>query len=256
MRMDLRTRRRVARLRSPPAGRRREQRGRRARPACPSGASPISMPAPMRPRSRATWKRPPQQARRIKEAYHGKLAELGARRRGAGAGDRGVRAPRRADGPARVVRRALLCRRPVRSRKRAKFYGDISEKLTAISTDIIFFDLELNQIDDAAMAEALKNPRARPLQAVDRQRPQGEALPARGDDRAAVPREEPDVELGLGPPLQRDDDGAALPRRGREGAADARADARTCSPTRARRSARRRRKRSPRCSRTTSASLR
>ena len=44
--------------------------------------------------------------------------------------------------------------------QRAKFYGDISEKLTAISMDIIFFDLELNQIDDAAMAEALKNPRA------------------------------------------------------------------------------------------------
>jgi oligoendopeptidase F len=44
--------------------------------------------------------------------------------------------------------------------QRAKFYGDISEKLTAISMDIIFFDLELNQIDDAVMAEALKNPRA------------------------------------------------------------------------------------------------
>ncbi len=36
--------------------------------------------------------------------------------------------------------------------ERAKFYGDISEKLTAISTDIIFFDLELNQIDEAVMA--------------------------------------------------------------------------------------------------------
>ena len=33
--------------------------------------------------------------------------------------------------------------------ERAKFYGDISEKLTAISTDLIFFELELNQIDDA-----------------------------------------------------------------------------------------------------------
>ncbi len=42
---------------------------------------------------------------------------------------------------------------------RAKFYGDISEKLTAISTDIIFFDLELNQIDEPVMAEALKDPK-------------------------------------------------------------------------------------------------
>lgn len=41
--------------------------------------------------------------------------------------------------------------------ERAKFYGDISEKLTGISTDIIFFDLELNQIDEPAMAEALKD---------------------------------------------------------------------------------------------------
>ncbi len=43
--------------------------------------------------------------------------------------------------------------------ERAKFYGDISEKLTAISTDIIFFDLELNQIDEPAMANALKGGR-------------------------------------------------------------------------------------------------
>ena len=41
---------------------------------------------------------------------------------------------------------------------RAKFYGDISEKLTDISTELIFFELELNQIDDAALAEALKVP--------------------------------------------------------------------------------------------------
>ncbi len=43
--------------------------------------------------------------------------------------------------------------------ERAKFYGDISEKLTAISTDIIFFDLELNQIDEPVMANALKDAR-------------------------------------------------------------------------------------------------
>jgi len=43
--------------------------------------------------------------------------------------------------------------------ERAKFYGDISEKLTAISTNIIFFDLELNQIDEAALASALKDTR-------------------------------------------------------------------------------------------------
>jgi oligoendopeptidase F len=40
----------------------------------------------------------------------------------------------------------------------AKFYGDIQEKITAITTDLIFFELELNKIDDAALASALKVP--------------------------------------------------------------------------------------------------
>jgi oligoendopeptidase F len=40
---------------------------------------------------------------------------------------------------------------------RAKFYGDVSEKLTKISTNLIFFELELNQIDDAVLDAALKH---------------------------------------------------------------------------------------------------
>ncbi len=40
---------------------------------------------------------------------------------------------------------------------RAKFYGDISEQLTKISTNLIFFELELNQIDDAVLAAALQH---------------------------------------------------------------------------------------------------
>lgn len=40
----------------------------------------------------------------------------------------------------------------------AKFYGDIQERLTAITTALIFFELELNQIDDAALARALETP--------------------------------------------------------------------------------------------------
>jgi len=41
---------------------------------------------------------------------------------------------------------------------RAKFYGDVSEKLTAISSDLLFFELELNKIDDQALDAALKHP--------------------------------------------------------------------------------------------------
>ena len=40
----------------------------------------------------------------------------------------------------------------------AKFYGDIQEQLTAITTDLIFFELEINQIDDAVLARALEAP--------------------------------------------------------------------------------------------------
>ncbi len=41
---------------------------------------------------------------------------------------------------------------------RAKFYGDTSEKLTAISSDLLFFELELNQIDDDKLEAALRHP--------------------------------------------------------------------------------------------------
>ena len=41
---------------------------------------------------------------------------------------------------------------------KAKFYGDIQEKLTAISTDLVFFELELNQIDEADLAAAMQVP--------------------------------------------------------------------------------------------------
>ncbi|MGE3869076.1 MAG: M3 family oligoendopeptidase, partial [Pseudorhodoplanes sp.] len=40
----------------------------------------------------------------------------------------------------------------------AKFYGDVQERLTAISLHLLFFTLELNQIDDKALIEALDDP--------------------------------------------------------------------------------------------------
>jgi oligoendopeptidase F len=39
---------------------------------------------------------------------------------------------------------------------RQKFYGDANERLTNISTNLLFFELELNRIDDAALAKAMK----------------------------------------------------------------------------------------------------
>jgi oligoendopeptidase F len=41
---------------------------------------------------------------------------------------------------------------------RTKFYGDVQERLTAASTHLLFFTLELNRIDDALLETAMKDP--------------------------------------------------------------------------------------------------
>ncbi len=41
---------------------------------------------------------------------------------------------------------------------RAKFFGDMQDRLTATSTELLFFELELNRLEDAAMEKALKTP--------------------------------------------------------------------------------------------------
>lgn len=42
--------------------------------------------------------------------------------------------------------------------KRAKFYGDVEEKLTGASSDLLFFALELNRIDDGLLDRAMAVP--------------------------------------------------------------------------------------------------
>src|SRR6516165_1431163 len=39
---------------------------------------------------------------------------------------------------------------------RNKFYGDVQERLTAASTHLLFFSLELNRIDDALLESAMR----------------------------------------------------------------------------------------------------
>ena len=91
---------------------------------------------------------------------------------------------------------------------RAKFYGDTHERVTALSGDLLFFELELNRIDDAEARGGDGRARARPLPALARGHPQGEAAPARRRDRAAVPGEVGLGRGGLEPPVRRDDVGA------------------------------------------------
>jgi oligoendopeptidase F len=42
--------------------------------------------------------------------------------------------------------------------RHAKFYGDVSEKLTAASTHLLFFTLEINRLDDALLERLLADP--------------------------------------------------------------------------------------------------
>jgi oligoendopeptidase F len=41
---------------------------------------------------------------------------------------------------------------------RTKFYGDVQERMTAASTHLLFFTLELNRIDDALLEAAMRDP--------------------------------------------------------------------------------------------------
>lgn len=97
------------------------------------------------------------EAKRIKETYQGKLAAL--------ASD----PPKLAEAIAAYEQLSdlmgklgsfagLLYAANQADPARAKFYGDISEKLTKISTDLIFVELELNQIEEAALATAVRDP--------------------------------------------------------------------------------------------------
>jgi oligoendopeptidase F len=97
------------------------------------------------------------EAARMKAAYQGKLQDLA---RNPAALAEAVQAYERlADLMGRLGSYAgLLYSADQSDPARAKFYGDTSEKLTRISADLIFFELELNKIEDEALAAALKHP--------------------------------------------------------------------------------------------------
>ncbi|MEZ5776076.1 MAG: M3 family oligoendopeptidase [Hyphomicrobiaceae bacterium] len=92
----------------------------------------------------------------LKSSYQGKLAEL--------AGSDGLAEPIRAyealqDRLGRLGSFAVLHYSGDRSDpERSKFFGDMQEKLTAIGTDLLFFELELNMIDDAVIKAAMARP--------------------------------------------------------------------------------------------------
>ncbi len=98
-------------------------------------------------------------ARRFAETYRGKLAEmLGSE--GGPVKLAGAIAEYEAldDVLGRVISYAgLVHAGDTADPARAKFYGDVVQKITDISTHLIFFTLELNKLDDAALETAMAN---------------------------------------------------------------------------------------------------
>jgi oligoendopeptidase F len=98
-----------------------------------------------------------EEARRIATTYQGRLVGL------AGDGAALAVALKAYEALQDVVGRigsyaGLLYYADTSDTARGKFFGDTQSKITALSTDLVFFELELNQIEDAALDAALKHP--------------------------------------------------------------------------------------------------
>jgi oligoendopeptidase F len=138
-----------------------------ARAAAPRDAELGSMPewnladlyaAPDAPEVAADLARARAEAARIKATCQGKLAGLAAEGGAALAGS--IKAYEAlSDLIGKLGSYAgLLYAADTSDAARAKFYGDVQEKITALTADLIFFELELNQIDDGVLAAALRDP--------------------------------------------------------------------------------------------------
>jgi oligoendopeptidase F len=105
---------------------------------------------------KADLARAAEECKAIAAAYRGKLADLAS---GEGAAQALGQAVRRYEAVEDLLGRlmsyaGLVYSGDTTDPTRAKFYGDTQERLTAASTDLLFFGLELNRIDDAVLDRA------------------------------------------------------------------------------------------------------
>lgn len=116
--------------------------------------------APEAPALKADLEKARQDAEAMHERYAGKLEEL----LGSGAGGEALaEAVRSFEALSDVLGRvasyaSLLYAANTTDPRRQKFYGDIQETITAISSKLLFFPLELNRLDDAAIEAAFATP--------------------------------------------------------------------------------------------------
>ncbi|MDR6955987.1 oligoendopeptidase F [Ancylobacter sp. 3268] len=96
----------------------------------------------------------------FEQAYKGRLAAM---LDGIDAGGEMAKALKRYEGVEELLGRlysyaGLVYSGDTTDPVRAKFYGDVQEKLTDASTHLLFFTLELNRLDDGKMEAALADP--------------------------------------------------------------------------------------------------
>ena len=111
--------------------------------------------APDDPRFAADMQRGEADARTFAETYRGRLAAL--------SGEQLAQALKEYEALSDLLGRTgsyaqLYYVGDTTDPKRGQFYGNTSAKLTEISTLLLFFELELNRIEDAALAEKMKVP--------------------------------------------------------------------------------------------------
>ena len=99
-------------------------------------------------------------SRAFQERYKGKLKELAA---GGAGGAALAQAISEYEGIEEQLGRLasfahLLYAGDTSDAARAKFFGDVQDRLTTISTDLLFFELELNRLEDATIEKALETP--------------------------------------------------------------------------------------------------
>jgi oligoendopeptidase F len=112
------------------------------------------------PRFAADFERAEREAKLFAEVFRGKLSEL------AGRPDAGVKLAEAVgayeslqDLTGRIMAYAsLLYASNTGDPTTAKFHGDAQERVTALAGDVLFFELELNRIDDAKLDAAMAAP--------------------------------------------------------------------------------------------------
>lgn len=119
-------------------------------------------PAMDSPAFAADVERAAAEARRFAGLYRGKLAALAARDDASAALTEAVKAYERLeDLVGKIMSYAgLVYSGDTTDPQRAKFYGDTQDKVTAISTELLFFGLETSRINEALLAKAAAQARS------------------------------------------------------------------------------------------------